>query len=323
MEILLTIAIPTYNRSRYLDLCLGQIQVQIGKGRAGLELIVSNNNSDDNTTDVIKRYAESGLLFRYVENSTNIGADRNIAQCFSLAQGRYVLILGDDDVLLDHSIESIFELLSKEEFGLVYLSAYSFKNDYILERPDSKESGVIVYDELDKFVDQVNYMVTFLSANIVNKSLVPHDVDLLEFSGTNLLQLQWTLSALFCAKKNAYIKNYMVAAKAENTGGYRLCQVFGVNINKIFDSFIAKGINREYFRVINRKLLHNFFPVFLRAIKTQAKSHPFKEERWFGTLFPIFWKYPAFWCLTVPAILLPPRLSKIWQILFDKIICLR
>ena len=60
---LLTIAIPTFNRSGWLDVCLSQIVMQATFG-GQVEIFVSNNNSTDNTDDIVNRYVSSGLLYR-------------------------------------------------------------------------------------------------------------------------------------------------------------------------------------------------------------------------------------------------------------------
>lgn len=309
---LLTIAIPTYNRSEYLALCLNQIYSQIDTYSSRVEIIVSDNNSDDDTEEIIRRFNADKNIVIYIKNTQNVGADRNVAQCFDLAKGKYVLILGDDDVLLDGSIKKIIELLGNEEYGMVYINPYSFKVNYLAERPMLERNGVFVYNELEEYFKRINYMVTFLSSGIVNKSIIKH-INPYEFVGTNMPQLYWFLSAIFKADKNACIENYIVAARSENTGGYQLCQVFGVNINKIFENFVSRGVDRKYFDIINKKLLQIFFPHFLILIKRQIKSSKFKDENYFKVLFPVFYKYISFWLITVPIIYLPRNLATLWN----------
>ncbi|MEK6779826.1 MAG: glycosyltransferase, partial [Candidatus Deferrimicrobiota bacterium] len=72
---LLTIAVPTYNRARTLDLCLSRIAVQI-KGREDqVELIVANNCSTDGTDAVVEKHLACGVPIRYLRHERNIGPD--------------------------------------------------------------------------------------------------------------------------------------------------------------------------------------------------------------------------------------------------------
>ena len=110
-ELILTIAIPTYNRARYLDLCLGQICKQLPDIETRIELLVSDNCSTDSTTDVVRKYIDQGFHIRFMKNKANVGPDRNVLKCFREAEGKYVLIFGDDDVLLDGGLNKIIKIL--------------------------------------------------------------------------------------------------------------------------------------------------------------------------------------------------------------------
>ena len=318
-NVLLTIAIPTYNRAAYLDLCLGQVFKQVKQYESLVEIIISDNCSTDNTAEIVQGYARNGFKFRYVRNDENVGADRNFAQCFALASGKYVLIFGDDDILLDGAIDRILAVLKAGEYGLVYLNSYGFISDYHLEMPRKRKTGTVVYIDRARFIEKINYWITFASGNIVNKSLLDTDFNPDEFVGTNLVQLNWVLSAIFAAKENAVIEDYLVAYKSANTGGYQLCQVFGVNINRIFDVFVANGISRKYFDIINRKLVQTFFPNLIVMQRKQSGGFTFEAEDYFKTLRQVFGRYGSFWIFTAPVIKLPLRLASVWSKLCGKL----
>lgn len=301
---LLTIAIPTYNRSSFLDLCLSQIFKQIGKNEYLVEILISNNSSTDNTDEIVNKYISSGFAISYLNNNVNLGGDRNFIQCFDRSNGKYVLILGDDDILLDGSIRTILGILKNNEFGIVHFNAYNFVNDYISERPKVFPRGIIVYTDPVKFASKVSYFLTFISRNIINKSLISH-ADLNEFMGTSLVQLGWTFSALISSKRNVYIKEYLLAAKLYNSGVYRLSDVFAVNINKIFDALTKKGADLRIFDIINKKLLAFHFPA--QIIRTRNNMIKLEKEDYYKTLYPLYHNYPYFWLFTVPAIILPLR----------------
>jgi len=320
--ILLTIAIPTYNRAKYLDQCLDHICRQLGEYKSIIELIVSNNNSEDETETVVSKYRSNGININYVKNFKNIGADRNFAQCFALATGKYVLILGDDDILLDGAIDRILAVLKAGEYGLIYLNSYGFNADYQLEMPRKRKTGTVIYTNQARFIERINYWITFASGNIVNKSLLDSDFNPAEFVGTNLVQLNWVLSAIFGAKENVVIEDYVVAFKSANTGGYQLCQVFGVNINRIFEAFVEKGINRKNFDVINRKLVQTFFPNLIVMQRKQSGGFNFEAEDYFKTLRQVFGRYLSFWFVTVPSIKLPVKLASLWIKLCNRILSL-
>lgn len=308
--ILLTIAIPTYNRSKYLDLCLAQIWKQLRERQLPIEILVSDNNSTDDTREVIGRYQTQGFELRYLSNQTNIGPDRNFIQCLQAARGKYFLLFGDDDVFLDGSIEKLVKVLQTGDYGVVFMKSFGFTEDVCLSKPHSKQQGYRIYEDLVEYLREVHYWVTFISANIINRTLIDKRINLEEFVDTCLLQLSWTLPAILRSERNVVMHDVMFAARADNSGGYALCQVFGVNFNRIFDVFINLGYDKRYFDIINRKLLTSFFPYHL--LKLRSSDNHFANEEYLEVLKPVFRGYSQFWLFTVPIIKLPLGLAKGW-----------
>jgi glycosyltransferase involved in cell wall biosynthesis len=275
-----------------------------------IELIVSNNASTDHTDDIVERYRSQGLDFKYVKNEKNI-LEWNLAQCYSLATAKYVLVLADDDVLVDDALNRILDVLRSGEYGIVHLQAYPYQTDFAKEFPrKQRRPETIVYDNLGKFIKRVNYYFTFISGNIVNKTLVDKNINIGDFNGTNMVQLSWIFSALFNSQRNVYVGQNLIAAKGGNSGGYQICRVFGTNLNKVFEYFIERGIPRTYLDIINRNLVFSLFPNAIRGLrKDMGKYH---EENYFKTLYPIFGRYVNFWLFTVPAIVLPLPAVRWW-----------
>lgn len=92
-DTLVTIAIPTYNRSDgYLREALGSALAQTYEP---LEIVVVDNASTDATADYVASVADERV--RYVRNETNVGVNDNFNACVAHARGEYVLLLHDDD----------------------------------------------------------------------------------------------------------------------------------------------------------------------------------------------------------------------------------
>jgi hypothetical protein len=177
--------------------------------------------------------------------------------------------------------------------------------------PEANRHRFRVYTDKKKFVEKINYHFTYCSGNIVNKTMVSKDLIVSDFIGTYVALLSWTFSALFNSRQNAYIEEYLIAAKADNSGGYKFCTVFGKNVNIVFDYFIKKGFDRRYFDVINRKLLFYYFPSFIRNTRKGKRQGDYLPEDYYQILHPVFRTYSAFWLFTAPAIWLPRPLLKI------------
>lgn len=75
------------------------------------ELLILDNASDDNTLELLKRFKDERI--RYVRNETNIGMFGNCNKALELAQGEYVIIFHDDDVIKTELLEAEVKILDK------------------------------------------------------------------------------------------------------------------------------------------------------------------------------------------------------------------
>jgi len=108
---LLSICIPTFNRLHYLKESLDVLLPQAQK--YGVEVCVSDNCSSDGTVDYLAQQADTFACLKFTVQKENIGLERNMVMCISMGLGRYVLPIGDDEVLPENSIYSILEELDE------------------------------------------------------------------------------------------------------------------------------------------------------------------------------------------------------------------
>jgi glycosyltransferase involved in cell wall biosynthesis len=98
-----SICVPTFNRSRYLTSLLESLAVQLEGFPYPYELVIADNASPDDTGAVAKRFAEQ-LSIRYIRHDENIGCFANVQFVMMQAAGRYVIYLSDDDCLLGEPV---------------------------------------------------------------------------------------------------------------------------------------------------------------------------------------------------------------------------
>ncbi|MFH1371546.1 MAG: glycosyltransferase [Planctomycetota bacterium] len=98
----LTVAIPTYNRAQMLSITLESLRTLRCPNGADYEILVVNNNSRDNTDEMIRKYTE--LLFPRLRSASESRQGLSNARNRALhdAKGEIVCFL-DDDVKVDAS----------------------------------------------------------------------------------------------------------------------------------------------------------------------------------------------------------------------------
>lgn len=118
---LLTFAIPVHNDADALKKTLTSIKHSIVLSRSDLEVIVSDNHSDDNPFENTKDILRDLPNFRYRRQPENVGFSRNVQTLANLARGEYIWFLGAGDTLVAEFIETVLDYISemKPDFGTV------------------------------------------------------------------------------------------------------------------------------------------------------------------------------------------------------------
>ena len=104
MSIKLSLCIPTYNRARFLDETLRSI---VGQATENVEIVISDNASEDNTESVVEHYKKIFPRIFYHRQPQNMGADYNYLKVVELAHGEYCWLFGSDDLLHSGAINRI------------------------------------------------------------------------------------------------------------------------------------------------------------------------------------------------------------------------
>ncbi|MFD2933892.1 glycosyltransferase [Spirosoma flavum] len=102
----------SYNHQAYVEQALKSV---VDQGYPNVELIVIDNGSVDGSVERIAAFIEQYPSIRFIHNPINIGLTRAFNQGLALAEGRYIIDLSADDVLLPGRISkqvALFEQLA-------------------------------------------------------------------------------------------------------------------------------------------------------------------------------------------------------------------
>lgn len=231
-ETILSICIPTWNRSHFLKKSLSSLKKQISEqNKKLLEIYVSDNCSDDDTKDVVESFISNGLPIKYFRQKENVGASRNFIHCMNECSGRYVLLLGDDDILKDGALEKIINVLVDNDYGLVYIY-------------DNKATGKSKeFENSEEFLMYLSYWITFMSGNIFLREVVSK-IDSTKYTGTHLLQMPYYILSALSRKKNLAFGEKIIEGSLDkkNNGGFNFYEVFVRNYLNIYKEFVTNKI---------------------------------------------------------------------------------
>ena len=92
----ISVCVPTYNYARYLPEAIESI---LGQTFTDFELLIIDDNSTDDTVDIVSKYAAIDARIKFYVNDVNIGMVENWNLCLTRATGEYIKFVFGDDLL--------------------------------------------------------------------------------------------------------------------------------------------------------------------------------------------------------------------------------
>lgn len=178
----LSICVPTFNRSKYLDLFLSKLAQVDNKILDQIELKIYDNCSTDNTFDVIEKF-NSKFHVTYKKQKENIGGTNNVIDIIQNCKGEYIWVLGDDDYVIKSNLEAFFnQYLTNELNNNWFFVSYE---DGLINLPFDHEKICLYFQEngLEKTILKYgSHIFGFLGSHVFSKSCLDKSFFEIDFS---------------------------------------------------------------------------------------------------------------------------------------------
>lgn len=96
-----SIIIALYNGEKYIEKTIQSLLVQ----NAEIEIIVMDDCSQDSSTKIVKQMMLKDSRIKLFNNSHNYGFCKTVNEGIKKALGKYIIVLGQDDILDANHIE--------------------------------------------------------------------------------------------------------------------------------------------------------------------------------------------------------------------------
>ncbi len=165
----LSICIATYNRGAFISETLDCILTQI---EPGVELVIVDGASPDNTPEVMAEYVSTHPEIRYYREKENSGIDADFDKAVGYARGDYCWLMTDDDLIAPNAIKRILTAI-KDDVDLVIVDAEVRNVDMskVLENSRLNFNQDRIYnngDEESFFIDVANHL-SFIGCVIIRR----------------------------------------------------------------------------------------------------------------------------------------------------------
>lgn len=130
---LISIIIPAYNVAAYLPVCLDSA---VSQTYAHLEIVVVNDGSTDNTSEIAHDYADRHSQIKVIDKQ-NEGLVLARKTGLDAAAGEYIMHLDGDDYIAADSVESLYNYLEANDLDIVCADLYRVTPSYRIEVKDT------------------------------------------------------------------------------------------------------------------------------------------------------------------------------------------
>lgn len=155
MENLVSIIIPTFNRSSLIGETLNSVLAQ---SYSNWECIVVDDGSNDNTEEIVKSFVQNDERFRFYlrpqEKHKGASSCRNYG--LEISKGVYIQFLDSDDIISQNKIEYQVKLLDECTTNSIVTCKWGTFNDHI--NIAEIHQDLSAYKDFDKPINFINAM---------------------------------------------------------------------------------------------------------------------------------------------------------------------
>jgi glycosyltransferase involved in cell wall biosynthesis len=107
----LVVGVPVYNESLYIQATLDSLASQ---SQQDFLVLISDNNSDDGSSEICRNFLERHPKFAYYKHETNIGSSANFQYLLENTDSTYFMWLGGHDIIDKNYIETQLDTLESD-----------------------------------------------------------------------------------------------------------------------------------------------------------------------------------------------------------------
>jgi glycosyltransferase involved in cell wall biosynthesis len=282
----LSICIPTFNRSQYLVNCLNSIILNTSDFKDDIQICVSDNCSTDETESIVL-HAKNSLNIVYRKNEKNIGSARNFLNVVDMADGEYVWMIGDDDLLMPDALEKILDVIGKNnDVDFFYINSFHLKTEYVFDHPQPFDTKNLPKnmskfsswngDGKINFLDLIDYNVSFdflggIFLSVFNRKkwlenahflddLALHNDEIFSHFDNTFPHIKIFANAFYKSKAYFYSQPLSVSLSGAQEWAPMYPFVRSVRLIEALDVYRMNGLSYVRFWQCKNSTLRNFIP---------------------------------------------------------------
>lgn len=271
----ISIIVPVYNTSKYLEKCLYSLMNQTIKN---IEIIVVNDGSTDNSLEIINKIAKEDERIKvYNKKNGGLSSARNYG--IEKSTGKYIGFVDSDDYVREDMYEILKKNLEDNSADMSICRWYLVENE-IKRECNFKTENIVLNSE-----DAINVLLSHSSFDnfVVTKLYKRELFDDIRFDEGKLLEDLLIMYKLIN-------KSRLISLCSEPLYYYvQRNNSITNNLNKeldekCFDAFVVRKNNlQKMYPKLNKKINSNYFTAnklyFMISLRSKNRNKAFEKDR--------------------------------------------
>ena len=319
---LLTLALPVYNGEECILETLNSILIAKQKlteeEMRMLEIVISDNNSNDKTSSVIQNFLNNKSDIHYYRNKNNMGFDANIDTLVKYSRAKYIWFLGCGEVVKKDTLSRLlnklnsdieytnilleFDIYDENKRTITDTKVFNFKNEILI-----KSKNDFSYPKYGQAI----------SSNIINRKKWLMTINnKLIVDGWVHIERILDMIALDNNAKSLLLPNPFFTLFREKNGWWTRPNryMFLLSHIEVLQSMKSKGFNQQV--VSNLISKQSRFALLIIIIESRMHGMNFNTKV-FNDMLKVF-KYDCFfWIFAFPLLIVPKKILVIFRTFFN------
>lgn len=279
----ISVIIPTYNSEKFIEKTINSV-INQSIGFENIELIIADDNSSDNTKNILKRFDskyKNVKCIYYNDNSGGPSRGRNGA--LNLVSSEYVMFLDHDDCYDKFICEKLYSTITKYDVNITMCN-YSFGDNNVNPYFDS-----IISEENNKFllnpiknkfmIKEIEVWNKIFKVSFLNEFNIkfPENVfaEDLVFSFKSFLNCD---EMVFIKDYYGYIHDFRNSEGNYSTGTFRTFKHLIMLLNGFKIAYDVGNVNKRALNLLMDSHLNNLMFSFVMSDTTKEERMMFMEE---------------------------------------------
>jgi glycosyltransferase involved in cell wall biosynthesis len=167
----ISVCLPIYNMEKYIERSLLSI---INQSFKNFEIIAVNDNSNDQTTNIIQRLKSKDNRIKIINHNKNLGVYLSRVEAILSSKGEYILLIDPDDMILNQNLfKELFNYNLNNQLDII---------EFLVFHQKEKENKIFFppeheYNHNHRFKKEIIYQpelsnILFYQPNINNYSKI-------------------------------------------------------------------------------------------------------------------------------------------------------